>query len=243
MTGRQMICTASEGWRAMDEVQHLPTYLTFDCYGTLVDFDLRPVTLARLGPRAAQIDRDAFFAAFETNRFLEVLQPYRPYREVLLRSLARTLEQFGLRYEEADGAALVAAVPGFGPFPEVPPVLERLRRHCRLAIVSNSDDDLMAGNLERIGVPFDRVITSEQAHAYKPSPQVFDFVLRELGCSPADIVHVAQGFDYDIKPTHELGWPRRIWINRRRQTGDPAYGPYAELPDLAGLPALLGLAP
>ena len=226
----------------MDEEMAFPRYLTFDCYGTLVDFDLRPVTLERLGDRAARLDLDAFFAAFEQNRFREVLLPFRPYREVLKRSLARTMEEFGLEYAEADGAALVAAVPTFGPFPDVPPVLEQLRRHCRLVIVSNNDDDLMAGNLERIGVPFDRVITSAQAGAYKPSPAVFRFVLDTLDCTPAEIVHVAQGFDYDIKPTHDLGWPRRVWVNRRRQSGDPAYGPYAELPDLSGLPELLGIA-
>ena len=67
--------------------------------------------------------------------------------------------------------------------PDVPPALERLRQHCKLAIITNSDDDLMARNVANIGVPIDRVITAEQARAYKPSPVIFDYALRALGCA------------------------------------------------------------
>jgi 2-haloacid dehalogenase len=219
-----------------------PAYITFDCYGTLVDFDLGPITIEQLGPRLARLDREAFLNAFEELRFQEVLGPYRPYREVLKRSLERAERQFGIEYEEADGEAIVAAVPAFGPFPEVPPVLERLRPHFRLVIVSNSDDDLIAENVRRIGVPFERVITSAQAGVYKPSPAMFQHVLETLGCEPGDILHVAQGFRYDIIPTHNLGW-RQVWINRRGQPGDGIHTPYRELPDLSGLPAILGIEP
>lgn len=218
----------------------LPTYLTFDCYGTLVDFALDPVTVAILGPRAAALDVAAFLHTFEDLRYQEVLGVYHPYREVLCRSFAAALRQYGPAYHDADGEALVAAVPTFGPFAEVPAVLARLRRHCKLAIISNTDDELIARNVERIGVPFDRVITAQQARAYKPSPAIFQYALRELGCEAGEILHVAQGFTYDIIPAHDLGWAR-VWINRSHQPGDAAYGPYRELPDLSGLPALLGL--
>ena len=89
-------------------------------------------------------------------------------------------------------------------------------------------------------MPFDHVITAEQARAYKPSPVIFDHALEILGCAKEDVLHVAQGFEYDIVPTHHLGW-NRVWINRDGKIGDPAYGPYHELPDLSGLPELLGL--
>lgn len=78
------------------------------------------------------------------------------------------------------------------------------------------------------------------ARAYKPSPVIFDYALRDLGREPVDILHVAQGFEYDIVPAHALGW-ERVWINRYGKTGDPAHGPYHELPDLSGLPRLLGV--
>jgi len=128
----------------------------------------------------------------------------------------------------------------WGPYPEVPAALERLRTRCKLAIITNSDDDIIASNVRNIGVPVDHVITAEQAQAYKPSPVIFDYALRQLGCGPEEILHVAQGFEYDIVPGHDLGW-NRVWINRYGKPGDPAYGPYQELPDLSGLPALLGL--
>jgi 2-haloacid dehalogenase len=100
----------------------------------------------------------------------------------------------------------------------------------------------MARNVAKIGVPIDRVITAEQAGAYKPSPVIFAYALRALGCESGDMLHVAQGFEYDIVPAHALGW-RRVWINRYGKRGDPAHGPYHELPDLSGLPALLESEP
>ena len=218
----------------------LPEYITFDCYGTLIDFNLDAAALHILGSRLEHVAADAFLREFEKIRFEEVLGVYRPYREVLRRSLERAAGQLGVPYGEADGDALISAVPAFGPFPDVPPALERIRQHCKLVIVSNTDDDLIAANVEQIGVPFHRVITAEQAQAYKPSPAVFRYVLETLGCDKEDILHVAQGFNYDIMPAHDLGW-KRVWINRRNQPGDERYGPYAELPDLSGLPDLLGV--
>lgn len=218
----------------------IPEYITFDCYGTLVDFRLTEVTLEVLGERLEGVDTDRFAADYERIRFEEVLEPYKPYRDVIKTSLRKALALHDLQYTELDGERIVAAIPEFGPFPEVPEVLRQLNRHCKLVIITNSDNDLIPGNVERIGVPFHRVITSEDAGAYKPSLQVFDYVLETLDTDPARILHVAQGFDYDIVPAHAKGWAR-VWINRRGQPGDQAYGPYAELPDLSGLPDLIGL--
>ena len=110
----------------------------------------------------------------------------------------------------------------------MPAALARLRRSCRIAIISNTDDDLIADAadaLGRLGAPVDRVITAEQARAYKPAQRMFDYAMRALGCAETELRHVAQGFRYDIVPAHERGW-RPVWINRRGQAGDPAYGPY-----------------
>jgi 2-haloacid dehalogenase len=148
------------------------------------------------------------------------------------------MRRYGLTYRPADGEALIAAVPTFGPFPDVPPALAKLAEHSRLVIISNTEDDLIAENVRRIGVPFQRVITAEQARAYKPSHAIFAYTLRELDCAPSDILHVAQGFLYDVVPTHELGW-KCVWINRHGQPGDGVHRPWRALPDLTGLPALL----
>ena len=108
-------------------------------------------------------------------------------------------------------------------------------------IISNAEDDMIAQNVRNMDVPFYDVITAEQAHAYKPTPPIFYYALRRLGCDKSDILHVAQGFNYDIMPAHALGW-ERVWINRNHRQGDPEdYGPYVEMSDLTGLPALLGI--
>jgi 2-haloacid dehalogenase len=218
-----------------------PAWITFDCYDTLVEFPIDDVTRQILGSRVARIDLTAFLADFEDRRYQTTTYgPYRPYRNVLRHTLAATMAQYGLSCQDADGDALLAAVPTWGPFPDVPPALERLRARCKLAIITNSDDDLMARNVANIGVPIDLVITAEQARAYKPAPAIFAYALEQLGCAPDELLHVAQGFAYDIVPAHALGWAR-VWINRYGKAGDPAYGPYQELPDLSGLPGLLGL--
>ncbi|MHB8730639.1 MAG: haloacid dehalogenase type II [bacterium] len=218
--------------------------VTFDCYGTLVDFDLNRVTRDILTTRLRidGVDEMEFLRDFRVMRFQAVLEPYRPYRQILRATLAQAMRLHGLPYRKEDGDALVAAVPTFGPFPEVPGVLRRLKEKCRIAIISNTDDDLIRGNVERIGVDFDFVITAEQARAYKPQREVFEFALRTVGRTAGQVIHVAQGFEYDIMPTHGLGM-RRIWINRGGRRGSSAFMPYEELPDMSPLPALLGLPP
>jgi 2-haloacid dehalogenase len=121
-----------------------PTYLTFDCYGTLVDFDLSAATLQALGTRADGIDVTAFLKDFETFRYEAVLGEYVPYREVLRRSLAEAMELYGMEYRAEDGEAIIAAVPTFGPFPDVPLAREKLGERFRLVIISNTEDDLIA---------------------------------------------------------------------------------------------------
>jgi 2-haloacid dehalogenase len=216
--------------------------VTFDCYGTLVDFDLNRVVRACLGDRLRMdgVDEPEFLRDFRVMRFQAVLEAYRPYKDVLRASLEHAMRLHGIPYREEDGDALVAAVPGFGPFPDVPAALARLKAKYQLAIISNTDDDLIVGNVERIGVPFDYVITAERARAYKPARAAFAYALRVTGRTPDQVVHVAQGFEYDIIPTHGLGM-RRIWINRSGRRGSSAYMPYDELTDLSPLPALLGL--
>ena len=217
--------------------------VTFDCYRTLIDFDLEGATAAILGGRlqAGGVDRPGLMRDFAAMRFHAVLEDYRPYREILRRTLEHALRMHGIPARDGDGDALVESVRRFRPFPEVPDVLRRLKERYRIAIISNSDDDLMADNVAAIGVDFDHVITAQQARAYKPSKEAFAYALRVIGLPPSEIVHVAQGFDYDIIPTHGLGM-RRIWVNRFARRGNEAYMPYEEIHDLSPLPDLLGIS-
>jgi 2-haloacid dehalogenase len=216
--------------------------VTFDAYATLINFELAPTTLKVLADRLDLdgLDVDEFLDDFRVMRFQAVLEAYRPYHEVLHSSLRNAMRLHGLEYRESDGDALVEAVPTFGPWPEVPDALRALKKKYEIAIISNTDDNLIARNVENIGVEFDYVITAQQAKAYKPDRQTFEYAFQTMDVDPSQVTHVAQGWEYDHIPTRDLGLKRRVWINRYGRRGSSDYQPYDELPDLSGLPALLG---
>ncbi|WP_112266020.1 haloacid dehalogenase type II [Lentzea terrae] len=216
--------------------------VTFDAYATLINFELAPTTLKVLADRLDLdgLDVDEFLDDFRVMRFQAVLEAYRPYHEILHSSLRNAMRLHGLEYRESDGDALVEAVPTFGPWPEVPDALRALKKKYEIAIISNTDDNLIARNVENIGVEFDYVITAQQAKAYKPDRQTFEYAFQTMDVDPSQVIHVAQGWEYDHIPTRDLGLQRRVWINRYGRRGSSDYQPYDELPDLSGLPALLG---
>lgn len=232
----------SEPASSIFKLDPAPKVITFDCYGTLVQWYevlLREIgaTLARhpaSGATAAAI-LDSFSAQ---GRRLTAERPHRLYKDILRTGFAAAFDEHGLA-PSADEIARIASSPTtMGPHPEVPAALRRLRERYKLAIVTNSDDDLIAPTVARIGVPIDHVITAEQAKAYKPSRQLFDHAYRTMGVSPHETVHVAMGMYWDMKACHELGL-RAIWVNRRRAIGNPDWLPYAEVPDMDGAVAML----
>jgi len=219
----------------------MPKYITFDAYGTLVQYQLNKAVRAILGDRANGIDVEKFEDEHHDLRFQEILGEYRPYEVMLRRGLHKIMSRYGLDYTEEDGDRMMDSIPNWPPFPDVPAVLRKLRMYTKIVIISNTEDRLIEKNIECMGVPFDDYITAEQARAYKPSPLAFDYTLWKLRCKKEDILHVANGYEYDIMPAHDLGW-KAVWINREGIQGNQEkHGPYFELPDLSGLPALLGL--
>jgi 2-haloalkanoic acid dehalogenase type II len=220
----------------------VPKIITFDCYGTLVQWYevlLREIdhTLSAHGAegRSPSVILDSFSAQ---GRRLTAEKPHRLYKTILHTGFAAAFAEHGLT-PTADEIERIASSPmTMGPHPEVPDVLRRLRERYKLAIFTNSDDDLIAPTVERIGVPFDYVITAEQAQAYKPSRQLFEYAYRKMGVTPDETVHVAMGMYWDMKARHELGL-RGIWVNRRGERGNPDWLPYAEVSDLQGAAALL----
>lgn len=219
----------------------LPKYITFDAYGTLVQYQLSKVTREIIGDRLNPAETEKFLDDYHDERFAAIMEEYRPYETVLRRCFAKVLAKYKLDYTEDDGDRMMASILSWPPFPDVPAALRKLRQYCKLVIISNTEDRLIEKNIEVMGVPFDDYITAEQARAYKPCHKVFEYTLWKLRCDKSEILHVANGYEYDIIPAHDLGW-KAVWINREGIKGDQAkHGPYVELPDLTGVPALLGI--
>ncbi len=222
-------------------VLEMPKVITFDCYDTLCEFRIDDFTRDLLRDRAAGVDLDVMLKDYEAlRRNTTTHAPYVPYRDVLRETQREIFSRYGISWQESDAEALLADIVTWGPFPDVPPALEKLRQYSKLAIISNSDDDIMAHNVANIGVPIDYVITAQQAGAYKPAKKIFDYALNVLGVPKEDVLHVAQGFEYDQVPAHAMGWTH-VWINRYGLPGDQSYGPYYEQRDLGGVVRLLGL--
>ncbi|HXV58030.1 MAG TPA: HAD family hydrolase [Gaiellaceae bacterium] len=210
-------------------------WATFDCYGTLVDWDGGiGAKLARLWPGA---DGDALLARYHEIEPRVQLQGSLPYREVLRQALVLLAESEGLELPAEEETALADSLPRWPVFPEVPGALAELRRRgWRLVALSNTDADLLAASLEAIGVPFDGAVVAGEIGSYKPAHGHWRAFAEEFGPEPGRHVHVAASLFHDIAPAGELGITA-VWINRLGETSDLPRA--AELPDLAGLPDTL----
>lgn len=221
--------------------------LTFDCYGTLIDWEagilsaLRPV----LAAHGVHRDDEALLALYAQIESQKQDATYRPYRTVLagvMRSIGAAL---GLTLTDAEADSLARSLPGWPVFGDTVEALRVLKQRYRLAIVSNIDDDLFAGTAQRLQVPFDVVITAQHVRSYKPAPAHFLEAERRLALPRAQILHVAQSRYHDVAPAGALGYTT-VWVNR--QAGRPGATrpteatPDLEVPDLRSLVALMGLA-
>ncbi|SEE29601.1 haloacid dehalogenase type II [Ruania alba] len=224
----------------MDLTGFRPRYITFDCYGTLTNYQMNDAVTPLVTDRVAPEDLRVFLKDFRAYRIDEVLGAYQPYREVLRHSWQRVCNRWRIPYRHTDVEVITAALASWGPHPDVPEALAALASEYPLVILSNADDDLLAGNVEQLGVDFHRVFTAEQAKAYKPRYQAFDYMLDQLDCGRDEILHVSSHMWYDVIPCHEQRITHKVYVNRGYDPSTPFYE-YAETPDLTGVPELLGL--
>ncbi|EDP66773.1 haloacid dehalogenase, type II [alpha proteobacterium BAL199] len=215
-------------------------YVSFDCYGTLTNFQVGDVTRSRLAGRVAADRMPAFLADFSAYRFDEVLGAWKPYAEVLHRSLERTCRRWDVAFDPADAQAIVNAVPSWGPHADVPAALAQLAGEVPLVILSNAADHQIQANVDKLGAPFHAVLTAQQAQAYKPRFQAFEYMFDTLGCGPEHFLHVSSSLRYDLMSAHDLRIGRRVFVDRGHGPGNPEYG-YQRIDDLGGLPGVLGL--
>jgi len=210
-------------------------WATFDCYGTLIDWNG--------GLRSALRD---LWPQSDPDRLLEHYHLVEPrieqrgepaYREVLSRGLAAVAAIEGLEVPADREDALGESLASWPPFAEVPAALRELRdRNWKLAVLSNTDPDLLASSIDALGVPFDVTITARDAGSYKPAPGHWERFFAVTGADRERHVHVAASLFHDIEPCERMGMTA-VWINRLGEESDA--GRAAERPDLGGLADVL----
>ncbi len=190
-------------------------YMTFDVYGTLIDWEtgiihaLQPVLDAH-GFDWSDADILEAFARYETVS----QRPYARYPEVLRRVLRRIGEEHGFQPSEEELEAFAGSVPDWPAFADSAAALQVLKHHIRLGVITNCDDALFAQSNEKLGVDFDIIVTAQQAGAYKPAPEPFELAFDRIGGIRDRLVHVAQSLYHDHEPGKNFGLAT-IWINRR----------------------------
>jgi 2-haloacid dehalogenase len=217
-----------------------PKYITFDCYGTLTRFRMSEMAREMFADRIPADRMDDFVRDFGTYRLDEILGPWKPYRDVLVNAVMRTAKRWGITATEAEGEAYFLAVPTWGPHPDVAAGLSKIADKIPLVILSNASNDQIHQNVAKLGAPFHRVYTAEMAQAYKPRMQAFEYMLDQLGCGPEHILHVSSSYRYDLMTAHDMRFGMRAFVNRGHEPLTPYYGA-VEIPDIGGLPGLVGL--
>ena len=227
--------------------------ITFDCYGTLVDWEtgildaLRPIIQAH---EVSVTERD-LLRAYAEYEAIEETGEFKSYREVLRGIVDRLGFRYGFDPSRDERDALVDSIGAWPVFSDTVDALRALSSRYRLAIISNVDDDIFTATARALEVGFDMVLTSEQAMSYKPSPNNFELALKGLGLPKDRVLHVAESVRHDIAPAKAMGISC-VWLNRVKASGRAAGasgavakssgGADIEVPDLKTLVKTMGLA-
>jgi 2-haloacid dehalogenase len=208
--------------------------ITFDCYGTLIDWEsgilgaLQPI-LARHGLQTDDSEILRLYGEFE----LEAeAGNYIPYREVLREVVAGFGKEFGFQPTAAEQNALPDSLANWEPFPDTVAALRKIKSKLQVGIISNIDDAMFATSQPKLGIDFDYVTTSGQARAYKPSLKIFEMAENKMRIQRHEWLHAGQSIYHDVIPAKSLGLAT-VWVNRpSRRPGVGAVRQAAGQPDV-----------
>jgi 2-haloalkanoic acid dehalogenase type II len=195
----------------------LPKAITFDCYGTLIDWEsgIQQFFADRLAAHNIEgMDPRELQHKWEEIQFVYIQERYRPYREVLRDTMHMALDTAQIPYAEEEIEAFVDSMGRWQPFPDTREAILELQKMLKVVLITNTDDAIIAETERNLGVKFDEIITAEQAGAYKPSHKGFILARERLGLPVSDIWHAGFGFKYDVVPATELGYTT-VWVNRQ----------------------------
>jgi 2-haloacid dehalogenase len=216
--------------------------LTFDCYGTLIDWETGiAAALRAAGPGGWTASDEELLERFALHEAEAERGEYRRYREVLERAARGVARDTGVELSDEAARRFGGSVGDWPAFPDSPDALRRLAERYRLGVITNCDEDLFAASNERLGVRFDWVITAERVRSYKPNPRHFEVALDAIGLPKDRILHVAQSLYHDHIPAKALGLAT-AWIDRRAgKAGSGATPPAEAEPDVT-FPTLAAFA-
>ncbi len=189
--------------------------LTFDCYGTLVDWETGILAALHriLSAHGKTFDDATLLKLYGDFEQLSEEGEFHPYKEVLQSVVRRFGAELGFTPSEEEARSLPDSLASWKPWPDTADSLQRLKKKFRLAIISNVDDDLFAATRPKLQVEFDEIITAQQARAYKPSLKIFELALNRLGTPRNRILHIGQSIFHDVVPAQKLGLAA-VWVNR-----------------------------
>ena len=222
-------------------------WLSFDCYGTLVDWESGISTAVDevLRSHAVRRSRAEILALFsDIEPRVQNSETYLKYRRVLHRVMEVIATELGIRCTESELDRLANTLPNWPVFPDVREALNALKTRYKLAVISNVDDDLFAGTAEAMGMDFDAVVTAEQARGYKPKLHNFHLASARMAVGKEAWLHVAESLFHDIGPANRLGI-KCVWVDRDGRGGGTRRTeavPDLVVPDLAKLAEMAGLS-
>ena len=189
--------------------------LTFDCYGTLINWEagILPALHRVLAAHGNDLDDTAILKLYGDFEQRAEQGAYQSYRKVLESVLRQFGEELGFTPTTAEARSLADSLPTWPPWPDTVAALRQLKSRFRLAILSNVDDDLFAGTRPQLGVEFDEVVTAQQAQAYKPSLKLFELALSRINAPAHRVLHIGQSIYHDVVPAQALGLAT-VWVNR-----------------------------
>jgi 2-haloacid dehalogenase len=189
--------------------------LTFDCYGTLIDWETGILMALHrvLSVHGKTLDDATLLKLYGDFEQRAEQGEFHPYREVLESVVRRFGVEFGFVASAEEARSLPDSLANWKPWPDTVAALRQLKSRFRLAILSNVDDDLFAATRPQLGVDLDAVITAQQAQAYKPSLKLFELALSRINAPAHRVLHVAQSVYHDVVPAQALGLAT-VWVNR-----------------------------
>jgi 2-haloacid dehalogenase len=217
-----------------------PEYVSFDNYGTLINWQMNDTARHLTAGQLSDEQFREFTYRFGKYRYDAVCGDYLPYDTVLQNSYDRTCTRFGIESDTEAGTKLGEAVASWGAHDGILEPLTHMGKNYKLVILSNADDSHLERSVQNLGIDFHAVLTAEQAQAYKPRYQAFEYMLERLNARPEDFLHVSSHTRYDLMPADDLGFSNKIYLDRGYDPHARAYN-YHTVSSLNEVNAMLGI--